>query len=281
MKLVLHPVVYLAASMTLVVPAAAMQEVSGRLLDGVTREPIILGRVALLDSALAAVDATWTDEEGHFILHAPAPGNYYLAAEREGYHAKLDGILELPRGASMEIAFYLRPSAIPLKPLSVEARRQLARDYLGQVGFTERLEMGQGWFITPEELEKTRVSEVTHLFRSTPGASIQELGAISTVVFASRGNPSSLSGGGDPEGTCTPRVLVDGTEVTVKFREGITTGADLGQAAHVHDILAVEVHRSPATLPLIYGGVTNNCATILIWTIHGPRTVTRGAPSRF
>ena len=46
-------------------------------------------------------------------------------------------------------------------------------------------------------------------------------------------------------------------------------GGTLDDVVEVRDIAAVEVHTGPASLPLVYGGTSTSCATILIWTKNG------------
>ena len=38
------------------------------------------------------------------------------------------------------------------------------------------------------------------------------------------------------------------------------------KVVNVDDIIAVEVHGGPASLPLIYAGTSTSCTTVLIWT---------------
>jgi hypothetical protein len=49
-------------------------------------------------------------------------------------------------------------------------------------------------------------------------------------------------------------------------------GATLDDVVDAKDIAAVEVHTGPASLPLIYGGTSTTCATILVWTRLGAST---------
>src|SRR5688572_23110343 len=195
------PRVLLFAAILAAVPTPAhAQKVTGRLLDGHSQRPVMLAVVTLIDSAKVLIDRTYTDDQGRFELTAPRAGSFFVAAAREGYQPKVDGVLELTAGGSIEVTFYLVPIAFRLDSLHANARSSPTVVYLRAQGFYERQERGFGHFITPEQLARRQIMNGGELLRGMPGVytSADERGTV--VLFRSRGS-------GPP---CTPRVYVDG-----------------------------------------------------------------------
>jgi hypothetical protein len=258
-------VVLCSALLTAGAAPARAQVVKGRLLDSTTKQPILLATVLLLDTAMSPLDRTFTDEKGGFVLSAPRPGDYYIGAERTGYKTKIDGILQLGEGGSITVDFFLVPQPVGLDTVPVAVSRERASQHLEAVGFLERRRQGSAWTLGPEEIEKRVVNEVAQLFRGAPGVRIVDTGAGSGILF--RGGSVTVQRATDSQGWCIPRVLIDGSELPA-FRGGdvATAGVVLDGAVNVDDIIAVEVHSGPASLPLIYAGTSTSCTTVLIWT---------------
>jgi hypothetical protein len=257
--------------------AAGAQRIDGRLLESGSSRPIVLGTVALLDTAMIVVDETYTNESGEFSLVSDEAGEFYILAQRAGYHRKVDGVVELGEDGLLTVAFYLRPIPFALDSLEVESQRRLTTDYLDEVGFYERVDNGSAWFLQPAEIELSNAVNVARLLHAAPGASIVEHSAGPTLLFRSHSVHPGREGT-DPVGFCTPRVLVNGAEVGTHWSlpETAVPGAMIDDAVDVDDIAAIEVHTGPASMPLIYGGsVDNGCATVLIWTFQA-RRVPRG-----
>ena len=239
---VLLPTV-LALALALAAPAVDAQQVQGRLLEAGNRTPIMLGTVALLDTTLAVVDQTFTDEEGHFVLRAPTPGDYYIVADRLGYQPGADGVLELGVGGYIPIDFFLRPKPFELDPLVATAERQRITRHLTSQGFFERMDQGFGHFITPEELERKNAFDWETVLRAIPGVYPSDEGAFgSAVVF--RGWRGEF---------CSPPIYYDGSPI-----QDLTV-------IDPSDVGAVEVFTRSTGLPLIYGGTEGACGAILIW----------------
>ena len=252
--------------------------VRGHVLEPGGERPVLLARVALVDTSFAVVAETFTDHEGAFELTAPGVGDYFIAAERLGYYPLLDGVLELGEGGFLPVDFYLRPRPVELAPLVATVDREMVRRHLESQGFYEREQSGFGHFITPAELERRLPMTGRDLLRAAPGVSFEggPFGA-GVVWFRRRGTPLSAERGGEsqdtikwPVGMCRPHVYVDGVE----FDPG-PVRRDTGQGGVViedivplTDIAAVEVHTRATSVPLQYGGTTD-CGALLIWTIGG------------
>lgn len=227
--------------------AATAQVVTGTVLESGTRRPVMLARVALLDTAYTPVDETISEHDGRFRLRAPAPGDYWVVVDRLGYQPKMDGILELGEGGYINVEFYLPVQAIELEGITATVRRQMARRQLETMGFYERERRGFGHFIDPEDIENRPASSPTDLLRGLPRVMVsQDMLRGSTVLFR-----------GGLEGTCAPRIIVDNVE--------IMGGIPLEDAVAVEDIVGVEVYVGVASAPAEYL-MNSNCGVLLIWT---------------
>ena len=254
----------------------AGQEVSGRLLESETRQPIVWGTLALLDTAFNAVTQTLSSPTGAFVLEAPEAGSFYVLAEALGYEPKADGILELGEGGSVSIEFYLKPKPLEMDSLIVAMRRVRTYRYLTEVGYYERKNMGFGTFVSPEEIQRRRPFTTSDLLRNVPDLYIEEGDRAGTRVYLVRGGSR-----------CNPSVLVDGSRVfndphterggpladvqsarnPSAFKvEREDQGIVLERMVDIEDISAVEVHTRPTSIPLQYGGTQETCGLLMVWT---------------
>lgn len=227
-------------------PCAA-QIVRGTVLETGTRRPIMLARVGLLDTTFAVVDETLSEDDGAFTLQAPAPGDYYVVADRLGYLPRIDGILEMGEGGFITVEFFLPARPVELEGITATAERVIARRKLETGGFFEREQRGFGHFIGPEDIARRPVIDASDLFRGVPR--VQVVGdplAGSTVYFR-----------GGRGGSCSPRILVDGVPAP--------PGLALEDLVSVQDIVGVEVYVGVASAPIEFLS-NSNCGVLLIWT---------------
>lgn len=230
----------LAALAALLLPTLPLegQTVRGRLLEIGTDRPVLLGRVALVDTTFTPVEQTLTDHEGRFELTAPGPGAYWVVADRIGYQPSIDGILELGEGGFIEVAYRIRPRPIELEGITATAERERIERRLDLAGFYNRRNAGFGDFIGPEELERRPPVDSRDLLRGIPSVRVSD-GFAGQVL------------------TCNgrfPRIFVDGIQVGfLPLHASGTPNAVLEDFAPVEDIAAVEVYRRPSALPLQYG----------------------------
>jgi len=216
------------------------QQVRGRLLDGQSRQPIVLGSVALVDTMFAVIDRTVSDQDGAFELTAAAAGSYLVVADRTGYRPAVDGILELGAGGSIEISFYLQPKPLEMEALRVRVDRQRVDTFLNDQGFYERSKSGLGYFISPDQIERRLPFTMQDLVRGIPNVRVSE--SIMGTTFSVRCGQATL--------------WIDGIRVP---------SIDLP----VEDIAAVEIYSGGASTPLQFGGTSETCGAVLIWTKHG------------
>lgn len=241
------------------------QVVTGRVLDGTNRQPVILAHVALVDSVGTVLDETFSDHEGRYRLATRQPGAYYMVVQALGYLPAADGVLELGRGGFMPADFYLRPEPIELAGLTATAER--VERHLENQGFYRRMAAGFGHFVTPKELENAPVRDMVEFLQRLPGVQQRMVSGFAGLFMTHHGPPASLTQPGaqapDPPGLCTPVLYIDG--MRVNDPEPGASGVRLDLLVDFESVLAVEVYTRGVQIPLQYA-MSNSCGVILVWT---------------
>ncbi|MFC1791711.1 carboxypeptidase regulatory-like domain-containing protein [Gemmatimonadota bacterium] len=244
------PFLFLLSFLALLAPPTPIhgQVVRGHLLDNETRQPIISGAVALMDSLGGAVARTLTNEEGAFELTAPEPGMYTLMAAGMGYRSTPSGRLDLINNQLITIDMHLLPKPLRLEPIMVTAER--IRAELARQGFYDRRDSGRGFFVSPEEIRRRPPINELEVIRRAPFVYMNP---------GREGNAMIMRAMGD---TCTPILFVDGWEISwFPGRVGIVE-----DWVNFSEITAVEVFRGFAEIPLDWAAWTNDCGLVLVWT---------------
>jgi hypothetical protein len=122
---------------------------------------------------------------------------------------------------------------------------------LTKIGFTGRRQVGQGWFLPPEEIEKRAPLQTTDVLRSMTGLRVVN-GTNGRFLQATRG-PSSTSDG------CM-NIFIDHARY-----EQINPG-DVDAAIEPADLGAVEYYANPTTVPPEFTVAGEVCATLVIWS---------------
>jgi hypothetical protein len=220
------------------------QVVRGHLVDYRTRSPVINGNVALRDSIGAVVARTATDDEGAYQLRARTPGTYSLLAVGLGYRTTPIEPFPMMAGDTITIDISLNPDPLVLDPLLVSAER--IRTELQRQGFYERMELGRGFFLTPEQLKRRPPITEAEVIRRAPFVEINRTWTGSTARMRYRGRQ------------CRPLIFVDDMPAM---------GVTLEDHVNFADIIAVEVYRGIAEIPLELATGWNECGVIMIWTV--------------
>jgi hypothetical protein len=229
------------------VPASG-QTVRGTLLARDTDQPIALARVTLLTEAGDTVAAGVTGPSGGFALSAPGEGSYHLSAEALGYRTTTAGVFDLGAGGEISVEFRIQAEAVALEGITVDVTGLVRDPFLISSGFYQRMQSGQGRFITPEEIEKSDARRVTELFYGIPRVFVVMQGSRDRIMMNS------------PMGVCAPNVYVDGMLTS-------SASANLEMFAPLLTVEAIEVYRSPAELPLQWSGTAaRGCGAIVVWT---------------
>ncbi len=250
----------LTLSLTVVVsvPVGCLgQTVRGTIGEWMSDVAVERCRVVLLNEQEEEVAESLTDENGHFIMHAPTPGIYVLSATRIGYHPLAEGPVTLHPNDTVEVAYVARPVAVTLAPITVRTVRVIR--YLENAGFYQRQRSRPGVFLGPSEIEERmyRASRVTDLLYGIPGLTVL------SAPGGSFGTTVRLRGIASMHGCPAPQIYVDGR---LAYDPHWDQYVSLDELVDRYSINAVEVYRGPAETPAQYGGAESACGVLLIWT---------------
>jgi hypothetical protein len=172
-----------------------------------------------------------------------------------------------------------RDSVQPLAPVTVSVTSDPVLD---AVGFTMRMEHGQGHYITGEQLAKMSSFRFTDVLRMVPGLTVGINKYGEDVVSSGHSGGSVLSeshgcvqyivdglpwDGGSPAITA-PIVRGRSSDDPVNqmgVRMAIESAKELSAVLKKSDILGIEIYQGPAT-PAQYNQGGGNCATVIVWT---------------
>lgn len=121
------PFLLLALATLAVAPAApaAAQQVSGRVVDRDSGDPVATATVTMLDTTDTAVATTETAADGSFTVAAPAAGRYRFRVERLGYATQtMAAPVRLEAGESATVTLRVSAEALPLNAVVVRGRTQ-------------------------------------------------------------------------------------------------------------------------------------------------------------
>ena len=155
------------------VQSVEAQTLRGRILDSVTRDPVMLAYVGLITEGQSMAVAALADTNGTFEVTAPDPGEYVLYISRTGYEPLMDGVFELGEGGVFDVQIGLRPMPVELEEMVVEAESG-PMSFLERNGFYDRAIGRGGVFMIREDIERLAVDRVTDVFRQIPLLDIDE-----------------------------------------------------------------------------------------------------------
>jgi len=228
--------------------SAAAQTLRGTLLDRETNQPIAVARLFLIGSSGDTVAVGVSSSGGAFSLRSPEAGDFYLSASVLGYRETTVGVFELSKDGEISVEFRIMPAAIEVEGITVNLEGVVREPWLISNGFYGRLQSGLGRFLTPADIEKSRVLKVTELLYSMPRVDVVSENGRDRVMMMS------------PLGACAPNIYVDGLLMS-------TDGRDVDMIAPLIAVEAVEVYVGAAQLPLQWSGTgARGCGAIVIWT---------------
>ncbi len=224
------------------------QTIRGTLLERDGNRPINLGSVTLLTEAGDPVTSTITNRSGRFELTSPDPGSFLLLAVAFGYRETTVGVFELGEGGEISVEFRIPVEALPLEGILVETSRMAEQLELN--GFTRRLQMGFGRFMTPADIEESFAMRTSDLF----------VGMLNVRLAGGNGDELLIR---SRMGYCPPKIYVDGLPQPGGRQS-------LEYIVQLEAIVAVEVYRRASELPIQYGGPNNTgCGVVVFWTKTG------------
>ncbi|HEU0052716.1 MAG TPA: carboxypeptidase regulatory-like domain-containing protein [Longimicrobium sp.] len=260
------------ALLSLAAAPARAQSIRGRVLDGATGQPVAEATVTALDSVGRRAGRARSSADGSFALELRRAGNHRLSAERIGYRTATSGLVDVGVRETVEVELRIVTSELALEPLTVRGRAEPPRrPRLESTGFYDREREGFGHFVRREDIEKVPTQRMTDLLRRVPGVQLRAMQNGKYEIVMRGGGMTSTSG------TCEPKVIVDGVAVSQGRRSasgsfrggGGTVELDLNDVVKPEAVEAVEIYRSPAETPMMYGGANSMCGVIVIWTRTG------------
>lgn len=229
-------------------------QISGRVVDATTGDPVPEAGVVLLDSLGAVQAQTVVGTNGGFTVEpVTGPGRYTLQVLALGYVGSAEQTVSYSGdGIFLDIAMEPAPVEVEGITVSVETR-DLA---LEANGFYRRRQAGMGDFVSPEDLEGRVMVNSIDLVRRLP--SVQVRGFSEPIFTRNQGGIGGSAG-------CVPDVWVD----DVPVRQGGTRGGinSFGNVVPPPELVhAVEAYPGGSTVPPQYRTLTSICGVIVVWT---------------
>ena len=236
----------------LALPAALdAQPVRGRLLAREAQAAVAGGTVRLVSTDSQVVAQGRTDAAGTFLLHAPAPGRYFLLAEAAGYEPSETDFFAV--GAEGKgVTFMIARAAVRLETVTVQGAANVREDRLWYGGFYDRMRRGGGGrFFGRAQIEESRPQSIADLLRRVPSLDVRVGGhgeyAGRRLAVRPR-TPLSI------RTACWSIFFLNGTLVEVAAVEGLDPA----------EVEGIEVYTSGA-VPAQFNVVGSACGVIVIW----------------
>ncbi|MDO8502802.1 MAG: carboxypeptidase-like regulatory domain-containing protein [Gemmatimonadaceae bacterium] len=187
------------------------------------------------------------DEDGRFRLRGLSTGKTLFQVRRIGYDPVFFEV-ELPEAATVEVRVRMRETVRDLAPVEISD----VREPLRRVGFYERMAAGNGYFITPEYLERIRPVRASDAFANIPNLVVDRRGNRSRLVTANY--------------RCEYAVVIDQVLVGEPGSRVRTTSPD--DLVSANDLYAIEVYPRNRGVPARFLGMSHEdgCGTVVIWT---------------
>ncbi len=236
----------------------------GRVVNERTSQP-----VAGVEVSMPAISrAVITDSTGAFAIRDLAPARYEVVVRKLGFQ---------PTAATITISGADDPEQILRL---VPALTELSKVVVASTAVDRRLASFEehrsaykgGSFLTAEQLDKEKGRALVDVLQKVGGADIVRLGSGSAYFATRRGydsfmNMPTVSAGdrmrGAPPGLCYAAVVVN--NVFVYRGESSDELFDLNVLAPTN-VLAIEVYKGGATMPLAYNATRKTCGLLVIFT---------------
>jgi hypothetical protein len=187
---------------------------------------------------------TRTDSLGRFVLpRAAARIQQIVRVRKLGYSAQLLQMM-IPDGEVTRVTVTMRPPARDLGTVLVQGQRIPKR----LEGFERRRRFGQGYYLTPEQIERRNAIQVSDLLRQLAGVRVSPNSRGQATVFG--------------RGQCLMNVMIDGMNIPIDDTtpiDGLVTATD---------VLSVEAYPDGASAPaeLMASARGGGCGVIVITT---------------
>ena len=215
----------------------------GKVVSAMTGGPLEGARVVLTSSGRGA----FTDSAGDFRI-ADVPAGFVDTVEVSliGF-AEQTAPLRLQAGATSRAVFSLSETVLRVSDIEVEVERSPLRYTLSE--FERRRKTANGYFVTPEMIERQDPVYPSDILRRVPGVSV---GARVQGEAEIRFVHSTVN--------CYPNLYLNGTFWPRHNLDELSP----------EQILALEVYRGTSEVPLRFQGPGRaDCGVIVVWTRQG------------
>ncbi len=196
-----------------------------------------------------APSATLTKEDGQFTLSELPSGTQTVIARQIGFapvEVPVDLSTRAPRNVTITMS---KPAAQPLPTVEVKAEQDKG---LINLGFLSRQRVGNGYFVTGEDVMKRAPNVLTDVFRTIPLLRVTPGGAYGNEYIVEETRRQGL--------TSCVRYVVDNAPW-----EALYPG-DLDRLMPPWEVGAIEVYSS-ASVPIQFTGAGQSaCTVIVIWS---------------
>ena len=200
-----------------------------------------------------------TDDSGRFELAKVRPGMLSLRFRRVGYQPDTVELLVLA-GRTVPLEVTLSRLMVSLTPVVVTGRSELSG---WRAGFYQRKDVGSGHFYTAEDIEKRNPGQMSDMFRTIPGVTVQPSMGMIRNQLRFRGHRG-----------CAPLTWLDGSPLAAgEF--------DIDNISP-RSIEAFEVYTGsivPPRFSVSNGIGPRTCGAIVIWSKEGQRRPRKPAPN--
>jgi len=234
-----------AALTALQQPLAAQSVLTGAVMDDSTSRPIP-GVEAVLEGGDRRVT---TDNAGRFSLEMPS-GTRIVLFRLIGYRP-VRVRARIGKDDTLRFDFRMTREGVQLDPIEVTANREPP---IGRGGFTERRRLGFGKFLDSVPLRRAGGRRLSEVLRSIGVRIVLDRNS----AFAA----SPIRGAG-----CWVNVILDG--VTIFRADRHDEPPDLAQEFRTESLESIEYYRSPAEVPIEFGGANADCGVLVLWTRRG------------
>ncbi|HSY82486.1 MAG TPA: carboxypeptidase-like regulatory domain-containing protein [Gemmatimonadaceae bacterium] len=218
-------------------------------------------------SLLGTAATTRTSSDGTYGMRDLPAGTQVVIARSIGLGAAVVPV-ELSERSPVSVAVTMQQLPPTLAVVDIVADRLQLSAIYREIGFTKRQRIGNGRFLTQDQIEGRGAMQTPEIFRGVPGVRVVDDHYGVLKVYSDRG-PSTIYGYGD----CTAYV-VDGTLVgwgksTDMPQPGTNEpfgGPDELMLPPPGDIIAAEVYQSNEPSPFVNMGPAMRCLKIILWT---------------
>jgi hypothetical protein len=196
-------------------------------------------------TVVGAAGKTTTDSTGHFALRNLPSGTQTLVVKRLSFGEHNEPV-DISATKPANVIVKLDQAATQLAKVTVTAKWE---QELQKIGFTQRKKTGLGHYLTREQIESRLPQNISDVFTTMPGLTLDYSGGGEPVIKSSRS-----AGGG-----CV-NYYVDG----VPYKQ--QTPGDINEFMRPGELEAVEVYNSEETPGEFQSAGSTSCTTIIMWT---------------